>query len=88
MKSKEVVIENENGLHLRVAAAIVESSRKYKSRVVLTCENCPKAEACSIMQLLLLNGNRGKTLTIKSEGPDEERALEEISSFFCGGSGI
>lgn len=88
MKSKEVVIENENGLHLRVAAAIVETSRKYKSKVVLSCENCPKANACSIMQLLLLNGNKGKTLTIKSEGPDEDKALDEISSFFCGGSGI
>lgn len=88
MKIKEVVIENENGLHLRVAAAIVETTKKYKSHVVISCENCPKAEACSIMQLLLLNGDTGKTLTIKSEGPDEDRALDEIASFFCGGAGI
>lgn len=82
MKYKEVLIKNENGLHLRVAAAIVETCKKYESHVVLSCEDCPHAEACSIMQLLLLKGEPGKTIKIKSEGPDEEKVLEEISSFF------
>lgn len=88
MKTQKLQIKNPEGLHLRVAADLVMIAKKYNCKVEISCENCPKADACSILQLLLLNASQGKTLNIETEGPDEELVLEEIKNFFEYGAGI
>lgn len=88
MVEKTVTIENPNGIHLRPAAKIVNISKKYNSKILLSCKNCPRADACSITQLLLLQATQGTPITIKAEGPDAKKAVKEIAQFFTDGAGI
>ncbi|MDD5465150.1 MAG: HPr family phosphocarrier protein [Candidatus Omnitrophica bacterium] len=88
MEYKTVTVENPNGIHLRPAAKIVNISKKYNSRISLSCKNCPFVDADSIMQLLLLQATKGAQVTVKAEGPDEKEAVKEITHFFTDGAGI
>lgn len=88
MEYKTVTVEHPNGVHIRVAAEIVNISKKYDSRISLSCKNCPYVDACSIIQVLLLQATKGTPVTIKAEGPDAKEAVKEITQFFTDGAGI
>lgn len=88
MKTRQLTVECEGGLHLRVAAQIVKAARRHQSRLHVTCEGCSRANACSIMELLTLGASRGTPLEIVAEGPDEDAALQALSEVFEEGAGI
>ncbi len=88
MEQKTVTVEHPNGIHLRPAVEIVNISKKYNSRILLSCKNCPFVDARSITQLLLLQATKGAPVTVKAEGSDEKEAVKEIAHFFTDGAGI
>ncbi|OGV50604.1 MAG: hypothetical protein A2X49_12460 [Lentisphaerae bacterium GWF2_52_8] len=88
MKQREVLVRNEHGLHLRVAGELVEMVRNRNCKVSLSCGDCKYADACSIMQVLLLAAPQGTALMVKVDGPGEEELLSEIETFFEQGAGI
>jgi phosphocarrier protein HPr len=88
MKSCRVVVQCEGGLHLRVAAQIVKQVQAHRSQVHVRCAGCPRANACSIFELLKLGAARGTPLEVTVEGPDEEEALAAVAGSFADGSGI
>ncbi len=88
MKSEDIIVKNKNGLHLRVAAEIVEIAKKHNSKVCISCEDCPDADGCSVMQLLLLGASCGKKVRVSVDGPDEDKTAAEISKVFNDGEGI
>ncbi|MCX6340452.1 MAG: HPr family phosphocarrier protein [Candidatus Aureabacteria bacterium] len=87
MKDATVRIICPQGLHMRVAAQIVEKSKKFKSKIML-CKDCTRADGCSILQLLLLGATNGSELRIEAAGQDEDIAIQELSSLFTDGGGI
>ena len=88
MKTRQLTVECEGGLHLRVAAQIVNEVRQRRSTVHLRCEGCPLANACSVFELLKLGASKGTTLEILADGPDEDAALQALCELFTGGAGI
>ena len=88
MKKRELVVQCEGGLHLRVAAQIVKEVQKHRSEVHIQCAGCPMANACSIFELLKLGAAQGMPLEITAEGPDEDEALRALEELFGEGSGI
>ncbi len=88
MEQRTVTVEHPNGIHLRPAVEIVNISKKYNSRILLSCKNCPFVDARSITQLLLLQATKGAPVTVKAEGSDEKEAVKEIAHFFTDGAGI
>lgn len=85
---KTVNILNPEGLHLRFASKIVEICRKHKSEVYLSCRDCPEVNGCSILNILMLAAGQGTSLTIRAEGIDAKKVVEEISNCFFDGGGI
>ena len=75
-------------LHLRVAARIVKEMQNHQATVHLHCVGCPRANACSIFELLKLGARRGTPLEIVAEGPDEEAVLQALAEVFDAGAGI
>jgi phosphocarrier protein HPr len=71
-----------------VAAQIVKTALRHQSRLHITCEGCPLANACSVFELLNLGATRGTALEIIAEGPDEDAALQAIAELFTEGAGI
>ncbi len=88
MKTRQLTIQCEGGLHLRVAAQIVKQMRHRQSTVHLRCEGCPRANACSVFELLKLGATKGTPLEIVAEGPDEDAVLLALAEVFDAGSGI
>jgi phosphotransferase system HPr (HPr) family protein len=58
--------------------------------VHITCEGCPKADACSVLQLLMLGAAAGTPLEIVAEGSDEKESavLKALTDVFEQGGGI
>lgn len=87
MQTKTVKVSHPNGLHLRMAARIVEKSRNFKSKVVF-CKGCKYADSCSIIQLLVLGAAKDSKLRIIAVGEDEEKVIQELPGLFTDGAGI
>ena len=83
-----VKINNPDGLHLRVASDVVRICQKHDAKVTLSCGDCPEADGCSILSLLLLTAGEGETLTIKAKGNDAKKVIKKISAYFTNGAGI
>ena len=88
MQTRQLTVQCEGGLHLRVAAQIVKQAQRHQAKVRLRCEGCPFASACSVFELLRLGAAKGTAVEIVADGPDEEAALQAQSGIFGGGAGI
>lgn len=75
--SREITICNKLGLHARAATKLAQLSQKFNASIILELEG-KKADASSIMALMLLAGGQGKIVSVSSTGEDAELALEEI----------
>ena len=74
---KEVTIVNRLGMHARPAALFVKIASRYRADVWVRKEN-EEVNGKSIMGLMMLAAGQGSKLQIRCEGPDAQRALEEI----------
>lgn len=78
--SKNVVIKNEAGLHLRPAGMLVGEANKFDCHVMLLhgeyMMNCK-----SLMSLLAFPVCPGDEVTVECDGVDEEQALDRIVDF-------
>ena len=74
---KEITIINRLGLHARPAAMFVRISSRYRSEVWVEKEG-ERINGKSIMGLMMLAAGQGSKLTIRCEGPDADKAMEEL----------
>lgn len=81
MIEKTIKIENELGLHSRVAASFVQICSKYKSEIYIKKGEF-EINAKSIMGIMAFGASKGQNVHIIIEGPDNEEAMEEIELFF------
>ena len=91
MTTRDIVIQCEHGLHLRVASSVAGVAREHHgttTTVQLTCGNCRKAKACSVLELLTLEASRGTHLEIIADGPDESCVMAALAKIFEDGDGI
>jgi phosphocarrier protein len=80
MQQRTVTITNRLGLHARAAARLVRRASQFNSNVELLREDTGEtADGKSILSVLLLAASRGTCLIIKTEGDDEERAIEALT---------
>jgi phosphocarrier protein HPr/phosphocarrier protein len=87
MATKKVIVQNEHGIHARVAMHVVNTVQKIPSKITI-CMNCKQADACSILELLMLGASKGSEIEVQVCGGDEEKFLQEISQIFSDGAGI
>ena len=74
---KEIPIVNRLGLHARPAAMFVRIASRYRSEIWVSKEG-EDVNGKSIMGLMMLAAGQGSKLRIRCEGPDAEKALEEL----------
>jgi phosphotransferase system HPr (HPr) family protein len=79
VKETTVTISNRLGLHARAAARLVRRASQFNSSVTLLhADTGESADGKSILSVLLLAASRGTSLIIKTEGDDEERAINAL----------
>jgi len=74
---KEIAIINRLGLHARPAAMFVRIASRYRSEIWVA-KGTEEVNGKSIMGLMMLAAGQGSTLRIRCEGPDADKALQEI----------
>lgn len=79
MKTLEVTLKNETGLHARPASLLTECVKKFESEImVIKDENTYNPS--SMMSLLSMEASKGTKLNFTIDGPDESSAFDAIKS--------
>ena len=87
MENKKMRILCPHGLHLREAARIVTTAKRFISKIQLW-HNSVKADTHSILEILLLGAPQDSEITLVIEGEDEKEAMRELTQIFQDGGGI
>lgn len=77
MFSKEVVVQNQVGLHARPATFFIQKANEFKSSVWVEKEE-RKVNAKSLLGVLSLGIVKGTQITIMADGADEENAVTTL----------
>jgi len=80
---KEVAIVNRLGMHARPAAMFVRVASRFRCEVWVEKEG-ERINGKSIMGLMMLAAGQGSKLIICCEGPDADKAIEEIELLIAG----
>ena len=78
MISKEVVINNQVGLHARPATFFIQKANEFKSSIWVEKEE-RRVNAKSLLGVLSLGIVKGTEITIIADGTDEEAAITTLS---------
>ena len=82
MLSDQLKILNTLGLHARAAAKLVSIASRYNCRVTV-CSGQRQVDGRSIMGLLTLGAAKGSEVEVRTEGEEEEAAMNEIRDLFA-----
>ncbi len=88
MVERTFTVTGQLGLHARAAAKVVRVASCFESSLRLERkEGGRSADAKSILSVLMLAASCGTQLRAVAEGPDEEKAIDELGRLFSGGFG-
>src|SRR5438105_13259027 len=79
---KEITIINRLGMHARPAAMFVRIASRYRCDVWVEKEG-EEINGKSIMGLMMLAAGQGSKLRLRCEGPDAEKAMEELEQLIA-----
>ena len=77
MQQREAEIVNRLGLHARASAKLTQLAAQHVSEVWLS-RNGRRVNAKSIMGVMMLAAAKGSRVTIETDGPDEEAAMQSL----------
>lgn len=80
MVSKTITIKDELGMHMRPASLLAKMAAGYESSVKINF-NGKSFDAKSVMLLMTACIKYNSEIELVCEGPDEEKALAELSAF-------
>jgi len=81
MRKETIPVTNKLGLHARAAAKVVHTANQFESEIHIGT-NDEEVNAKSILGLLTLAATRGTAVTVRTEGSDEDEAMEAILRLF------
>ena len=82
MISKEVVINNQVGLHARPATFFIQKANEFKSSIWVEKEE-RRVNAKSLLGVLSLGIVKGTSVKLIADGADEEEAIETLSNLIA-----
>ena len=81
MLEREITISNKLGLHARASAKLVQLLQGFKCNAFLVYRG-REINAKSIMGVMMLAAGIGSTITLRTDGDDEEREMNEMAALF------
>ena len=77
MKSIQMTVENQVGLHARPATLFVQTAQKHQAEITVFYEG-KTVNAKSLLGLLSLGVTKDAVITVAANGSDEEAALSAL----------
>jgi len=81
---KDVVIQNQVGLHARPATFFIQKANEFKSSIWVE-RNERRVNAKSLLGVLSLGITKDMTVTLIADGSDEEDAINGLVDLINGG---
>ena len=82
MVTKEVVINNQVGLHARPATFFIQKANEFKSSIWIEKED-RRVNAKSLLGVLSLGIVKGTAVSLIADGADEFQAIETLSELIA-----
>ncbi len=79
MVSKEIVVQNQVGLHARPATFFIQKANEFTSSIWISKDE-RKVNAKSLLGVLSLGITRGTSISVTADGADEEAAVDALTS--------
>ena len=79
MVSKEIVVQNQVGLHARPATFFIQKANEFTSGIWISKDD-RKVNAKSLLGVLSLGVTRGTSIKVIADGADEEAAVNELAN--------
>ena len=86
MIEKNATVVNKLGLHARAAAKLVHEASQFKAQMEIEKEG-RRANAKSIMSIMMLAATHGTPVRLFTNGEDEEEAMQSLVALFESGFG-
>ena len=77
MYVKDVMVQNQVGLHARPATFFIQKANEFKSSIWIEKEE-RRVNAKSLLGIMSLGIVTGSTVTLSAVGPDEEAAVSAL----------
>jgi phosphocarrier protein len=77
MLTRETEIINKLGLHARASAKLTQMAGKYPCEVWMA-KGPRRINAKSIMGVMMLAAGKGSKVTLETDGPDEQAAMDAL----------
>ncbi len=84
MYVKEVVLQNQAGLHARPATFFIQKANEFKSLITIEKEE-RRVNAKSLLGVLSLGIEEGTKIKILADGPDDEAAVTALAKLIESG---
>ena len=82
MVTKEVVINNQVGLHARPATFFIQKANEFKSSIWIEKED-RRVNAKSLLGVLSLGIGKGTAVNLIADGNDENEAISTLSDLIA-----
>ena len=83
MIQAEMLIRNQLGLHARACALFVKTAARFRSDVFVARDDL-EVNGKSIMGVMMLAAEEGSTIRVRTQGPDEQAALDALRELVDG----
>lgn len=80
MKTVDLTIVNETGLHTRPGTQFVKLASTFQSDITIR-KGDKSANAKSIIKVMKIGISKGDAITLEANGSDEDAALASLSDF-------
>ncbi|NJP41081.1 HPr family phosphocarrier protein [Oscillospiraceae bacterium HV4-5-C5C] len=80
MTKRTVTFNCEDSLHMKAIAVLIQKASAFRSSIWLT-RGDRRANAKSLLGVMSLGIENGMQVEITAEGPDEEKALDEVAGY-------
>lgn len=77
MLRQDIEITNKLGLHARASAKLIQVASQFPCDVTLDRDG-KRANAKSIMSVMMLAASKGVTLAVETDGVDEQAAMDAV----------
>ncbi|MFM2397287.1 MAG: hypothetical protein RLZZ144_537 [Pseudomonadota bacterium] len=82
MLQLDALIINKLGLHARASAKLTQTASRFPCEVWLS-RNGRRINAKSIMGVMMLAAGKGSTITIETNGEQEQAAMDELQALIA-----
>lgn len=80
-----MIVKSSAGLQAKLATRFIQETNKFKSQIFVLKDG-NKINGKSIMGLLASGISKGSEIILEADGPDEEKAIETLSTLIENGS--